>query len=164
MHFHGLCNLYKAQLVCPERIWKRDDSGNLRYVPNSLGYLDWPAFSSRFGYFSCSFMRDKVRCAHYVSKYITKDLATWGKGVQLVLKSKGLQMPELVYADDTSALLIPADACDNIYCRSGWADETHTKPYTQKWIYEGAPIVDLSTLQLDDAGCLPGTYEQLTLL
>lgn len=76
-------------------------------VLNRNGYLDWPAYSRRFGYFSCSAIRNYEACARYVSKYITKDLADFervARGKQLLLCSKGLQRPEVVDMGDGMAI------------------------------------------------------------
>lgn len=41
---------------------------------NKNGYLDFKLYSERFGYCSLSEIRDKVKCATYITKYITKEM------------------------------------------------------------------------------------------
>ena len=65
-------------------------------IVNEHGYLDWPPYSQRFGYFSCSPVRDRERCAKYITKYITKELNAMPKGSQILMVSKGLKKPEIV--------------------------------------------------------------------
>ena len=39
------------------------------------GYYNFPAYNKRFGFCSLGRIRDKARCAFYISKYISKDLS-----------------------------------------------------------------------------------------
>lgn len=55
-HFHGLMTGFPAKAFCK----------------NANGYLDWIDYSKRFGYISLSPVRDPVKCANYISKYVTK--------------------------------------------------------------------------------------------
>lgn len=66
-------------------------------VRNANGYLDWPAYSTRFGFFSGGPIRDRERTAYYITKYITKDLSKLPKGSQVVMASKGLKRAEVIY-------------------------------------------------------------------
>ena len=38
-------------------------------------YKNWPAYAKKFGFISMGRIRDKAKCAFYISKYITKDLS-----------------------------------------------------------------------------------------
>ena len=172
IHFHGVTTFIR-DLVEPGTVWKRMTDGTLQQVPNTKHYLDWPAFSSRYGYFSCSRIRDNDRCATYVSKYITKELTDWGKGCQLVLKSKGLNKPELVYDSDTDFLQLHPNDIDNEWCRSAWADEAYTARFYKHWSYRGDEVVPWEdrwkyvqwpAYEPDEKGCVPMTAEQLEFL
>lgn len=43
-------------------------------VRNGYGYLDWPAYRKRFGFFSCSAIKSHEACSKYITKYVTKDI------------------------------------------------------------------------------------------
>ena len=171
IHFHGVTS-YINDLICPEKIWKRMDDGTIAMVPNTKGYLDWPRYSKRFGFFSCSLIKDRERCATYVSKYITKDLTDWGKNAQLVLKSKGLLKPELVYDSDSDFLQIPADDVNNEWCKAAWADEEYTARFYKHWSCPGDLISwddywkyqQWPDFEADESGCIPVTVEQMEFL
>ena len=72
-------------------------------VKNEHGYLDIPYFRKRFGWVSLSKIKDPDRCASYITKYITKDLAAGEKlksGEHLFFASKGLNGAVLLYQGD----------------------------------------------------------------
>lgn len=66
--------------------------------PNEHGYLDWPDYRRRFGYFSASVIRSPERCAAYVVKYVSKSLAVRASelGAHLYYASQGLARSEVV--------------------------------------------------------------------
>lgn len=72
-------------------------------VKNEHGYLDLPYYRQRFGYISLSPIRDAVRCANYISKYICKDMAnniaSIGKNNHLYYASRGLRRREVIMQD-----------------------------------------------------------------
>jgi hypothetical protein len=104
VHMHGVMSA-PIGLCSPLTIQYRDIYGNLRTGKNTKGYMDWPHYSEKFGFFSCSWIRNYTGCAIYVSKYMTKDLAKWfERGDQIVMKSKGLKKPELVHIDYESGI------------------------------------------------------------
>ena len=112
VHFHGMVKGIRTKdLVVPEFIPKRVGKGLVTMVPNTKGYVDWVNYSSSYGYFSCSAIKDYERCAVYVSKYITKDLMTVSPGQRLFLSSKGLVKPSVVedIQDDALPLLFEPD-------------------------------------------------------
>ena len=97
----------------------------------------------------------------------------WGKGCQLVLKSKGLNKPELVYDSDNDYLQLPANDVDNEWCKAAWADEAYTARFYKHWSYSGGEIIppedwwmhyQWPDFPVDDAGCVPLTFDQLTFL
>lgn len=67
---------------------------------NSNGYLDWDAYSVRFGYISLGSIMSREAVAKYITKYIAKTLEV-GKGVtdknqKSYYVSKGLQIAQKV--------------------------------------------------------------------
>lgn len=136
IHFHGVCS-YIKDLTCPPTILKRMDDGTLKSVPNTKHYLNWDYYSNRFGFFSCSLIREQSKCATYVAKYLTKDLLTWSnKGGRIVFKSHGLKKPELVYDGNEMSLgfLKPTD-CDSEWCKAAFASEEYTARFYRHWTY-----------------------------
>lgn len=69
-HLHGLVRGIPDFMVCDFV------SG---FHPQELidkGFKNWPLYSEKFGFCSLAPIRDIVGCAHYVTKYITKDMAS----------------------------------------------------------------------------------------
>ena len=131
VHFHGVITA-PVGLCTPLQIPKRDNNGVVHMVPNTPGYMDWPPYSGRFGFFSCSWIRNYTGCALYVSKYMTKDLAQWfERNDQIVMHSKGLNKPELVYCEP--GYQIPGDKrqndFDGDFCATGMRDAWETADY-----------------------------------
>lgn len=136
VHFHGVMTV-PVGLCSPLKIPKKDKYGVNRMVPNMPGYMDWPYYSSRFGYFSCSWIRNYTGCAVYVSKYLTKSLAEWfSKHDQIVMHSKGLNRPELVYKDAGNK--IPGERQKSDYegdfCAVGMRDVQDTAQHYIHWV------------------------------
>lgn len=85
IHFHGLIeNLPKEHLSI-----------------NEYGYLDWERYKKSFGYISISVIRDNVRIANYITKYLTKDMVkrSYELGQHLYICSKGLKSAEIIYQE-----------------------------------------------------------------
>lgn len=143
IHFHGVVSGFPlGELVQPPTIPKRVD-GVLKRVPNTPGYLDWPRYSSKFGFFSCSRIRDTYRCALYCCKYLTKDFSSWiGKGQQVVLHSKGLARPELVFCEQAKGefLGVPVQY-DGEFCKIGMGTALETSPKFVHWTDLCAQVV-----------------------
>lgn len=59
---------------------------------NEHGHLDWPRYRSRFGFISLDPVRDRLACAAYITKYVSKDLDSTHheKGEHLFYASRGL--------------------------------------------------------------------------
>lgn len=102
VHFHGMIRGIRPQdFTVPELIWKRDPVTDQRLlVPNTKKYVDWAYYSKKLGFFSCSSIRSQERCSSYITKYITKDLASLPKGQRCFMASKGLHKPDLVFDED----------------------------------------------------------------
>lgn len=102
-------------------------------VKNEHGYLDIPFYRARFGWVSLSAIRDKKRCARYITKYVTKTFCEVGSrsgeiGKHLFYASHGLNGRELLGEYD---IPIPSDAYTNDYCYIKWylPDE----PLVDRW-------------------------------
>jgi len=82
-HIHGLLNGIKEKDI----------------VPNKNGYLTWKQYQDKFGFFSFEPIRNKEACAHYILKYITKDMvrSVSDIGAHLYYCSKGLKRSEVVF-------------------------------------------------------------------
>lgn len=70
-------------------------------IINSYGYYEWTKYTQNFGYISMSPLRDKMRAANYITKYLTKTLAenVIACGAHTYYASKGLEKPSVTYAD-----------------------------------------------------------------
>lgn len=99
VHFHGFLVGFLA--------------GDLRM--NQYGYLDWPRYQASNGFFNCSKIQDYQACAAYATKYITKDLLDMPKGLQLILHTRGLQVPQRV-VDEEGARLPVDPEYSNMFC------------------------------------------------
>lgn len=97
-------------------------------VKNGFGYLDWPAYSSRFGFFSCSPIRSKEGCSRYITKYVTKDFdgSCRQSGEHLFFASQGLKGRQTLYKLEGGKcwLLDPKQApeFESDYVRIYWLD------------------------------------------
>lgn len=60
---------------------------------NEYGHIDWPRYRSRFGFISLDPVRDRLACASYITKYVSKDLDSTHheKGEHLFYASRGLE-------------------------------------------------------------------------
>lgn len=124
-HFHGLCTT-PAGLIQPELIPKTID-GVLNMVPNTPGYWSWPVVNGKFGWFSCSYIRDYFKCVKYITKYITKSFDCDDlKGRRLLLKSNGLKKPELVKTTYETVYL--PDGFESDFCTVAWRENLENVP------------------------------------
>lgn len=137
VHFHGVMTTPHG-LCSPLMIPKKID-GKRHMVPNTPGYMDWPYYSSRFGFFSCSWIRNYTGCAVYVSKYLTKDLAAWfEKSDQIVMHSKGLKRPDLVYTGENEGIpfRLTKDDYNGEFCTVAMRDMWTAAPFYIYWADE----------------------------
>lgn len=100
---------------------------------NEHGYLDLPYYRRRFGFISLSKIKDKSRCARYITKYICKDFTArlFDLGGHLYYASHGLNRREFVLQGDLNSL--PADFWSNDYVSLKWFDNEES---LNKWIKE----------------------------
>lgn len=89
-HMHGLIS------ALPESSLELHTLPTLR----KMGYLNWPDYQKKFGFCSLAPIRDKVKCALYIVKYISKNFKTQRSVQQLHKKmyycSQGLKKAEVV--------------------------------------------------------------------
>ncbi|GHV37077.1 hypothetical protein FACS18949_17150 [Clostridia bacterium] len=84
--------------------WRHPTTGNpvtakmRRQLRNGATLYNWPAYAEKFGFVSLDSVRDKERCASYISKYITKQVENTDIGVNdhLYYCSKGLIRKQLL--------------------------------------------------------------------
>ena len=67
-------------------------------IKNGEKIYNWDRYSRKFGYFTCTPIRDKNACSRYVTKYITKDLkkSALERGDHLYFASQGLKGREVI--------------------------------------------------------------------
>ena len=69
-------------------------------VRNKYGYLDLPYYARRFGYISLDPIKDKQKCASYITKYVSKDARATARalraGQHLYYQSRGLKGKEIL--------------------------------------------------------------------
>ena len=125
-HYHALLRGIPASDFCvPETILKRVGD-ELKQVPNTRGYVRWKSY--KLGFFDCSVIRSRAACARYIAKYITKGLEAVAVGRQVVLHSKDLLKPELVFDED------------NIPC--GFDAQYESQYHREAFISEGQTVGD----------------------
>lgn len=127
-HFHGMvAGLLTEHLTVPLTIWVHPYKNRemLVEVPNIHRYVDWTYYSKKLGFFNCSKIKNYEKCAAYVAKYVSKDLAAVAAGKQVVLASKGLHRPELVFdADGVPCDFEPQHEDD--FCKIAWLGDDET--------------------------------------
>jgi len=93
---------------------------------NKNGYLDWKAYSDKFGWISLDKVRSREAVSKYIRKYISKDFAKsiTDLGAHLYYVSRGLKRAEIVESGIVD--IIPTDThFNNDYCIKYFSD---TKP------------------------------------
>lgn len=87
IHFHGVTGKFKGQLVY---------SGVKHKKVKVYNCPDW-----EHGFTTITKMRDKEKCANYVTKYFTKDMqnSIVGKGKKKYWSSRGLRLPVVTYSE-----------------------------------------------------------------
>lgn len=129
-NYNRLHNTHIAYLLIPEQhkdgAWHMH--GLLSGVPdaalivNEHGYMDWPAYSRKYGFISMGKVRDLERVSKYITKYVTKDMAARAEDLHahLYYASKGLKRAEVLH--DGFAVFSDAFTPDfrNDYMFSAW--------------------------------------------
>lgn len=95
------------------------------------GFLNWPAYSKRYGFCSLGRVRDPISTAFYVTKYISKDLAGRGNSgyyCHLYTASRGLRRAQPygdIYGQYSSLdqyLTYHGDFCSSGFVECSWGD------------------------------------------
>lgn len=82
-HFNRKYHCHLKYILIPEqhkdgKSWHMHgllhDVPDAALVRNEHGYMDIPYYRERFGYVSLSPVKNKSRCARYITKYVTKDI------------------------------------------------------------------------------------------
>lgn len=76
-HMHGLFNgipYIEIKRFNPA-VAENDKQARKYKQLDRAGYLNFPAYQKKFGFVSMGRIKDKMRCALYISKYISKDFA-----------------------------------------------------------------------------------------
>ena len=140
VHFHGMVSGIRLEdLLVPALIYKRNrKTGALQSVRNTKGYVDWPYYSKKLGFFSCSAVRNPEKCAWYVAKYITKDLADLPRGANMFMSSRNLARPELVFDADDVPPMSGESVYEDEFCQIFYQSEsqTITDGYLTPWYNE----------------------------
>lgn len=98
-HMHGLLSgliidkdlkSFKKSDYIPKRLKDMIDKGQVVY--------NWKSYQQRFGYFTCTPINNINACSKYLTKYITKDMASNNikLGKHLFYASKGLKEKEVI--------------------------------------------------------------------
>ena len=159
-HFHGVVKgIPESEFFVPEKIRRKYPDGSYKLVPNTPRYVSWKRYEKRFGWFNCSYIKDPIACATYVSKYITKDLTSFFAGRQVLLNSKGLAKPELVF--DGNGYIEGDPDFRNEFCSIKYENFVIHDQLIDEWFYkyseEGSSLIseiELRKLALEDDGIL----------
>lgn len=144
-HFHGLTT-FPIGLQTPLYIKKRVGE-KLIDVKNTRHYLSWPSISEKFGFYSASIVQDYDKAVSYIQKYITKAFQDARfKSVQLLLKSKGMNKPELVYQAFGEGLKVRPDF-ENEFCAVSWQDVEETASVYRHWTYTGVDLHQMTPFE-----------------
>lgn len=105
-HMHGLFAGLPADCLCI----------------NQHGYLDFPEYAERFGFINLGPVKDPVRVARYITKYVSKQLSERSQelGAHLYYCSRGLARKELVA--EYAVAEVPFNAQQNDFCGWEWFD------------------------------------------
>lgn len=134
-------------------------------------YLNWGRCSDKFGFCSLGRIKDPMRCASYVTKYVTKDLlrSNNGYGAHLYMCSIGLRRAvSLGYVCSSSAFLDRFISYVGKFCGSGWACGVSWRdmfPLIDIWKIPELPYpeIDYGPEELDSSEYVVDFYEQLNI-
>jgi len=89
---------------------------------NEYGYLDWLDYKEKFGYISIDTIKNKERCASYITKYISKDLGECVSeyNAKLYYCSRGLKKAKIIKKGTMLADMVPD--FENEYVKVAWFD------------------------------------------
>lgn len=125
------------------------------------GFMNWPAYCDKFGFCSLAPIRDPVGCAHYVTKYITKDMASSVSefGAHTYYCSVGLNRAfPLGFIFQRDAVLDGYISCVGEFCSTGyvtgvdwsfWLLYLSVDEVLQPITYPEAPVPVLTNLPME---------------
>ena len=158
-HMHGFFSGIDSELVS----FKTERMQGLK-VPDKLvkgNFFDWPAYREKFGFCSFGLIRDRVGCAFYVQKYITKEMLTGAVGVGLhsYYASRGLNRSTVqteVYQH--SSYLDSFLENDYQFCRTGMTKVKDNLDWTFSLEYDAdcpplEPLFQSGQLELIETDC-----------
>jgi hypothetical protein len=89
-------------------------------------YLNWEDYARKFGFCSLGEVEDHAAVSHYITKYVTKSLATQSRrlGSKLYYRSQGLKEAEEVIRGKGIIDVVPVELLKSLYvgeyCATGW--------------------------------------------
>jgi hypothetical protein len=114
------------------------------------GYKNFKAYAEKFGFISMGKIKDKSKCAFYISKYITKDLTKRldNLNAHLYYASQGLsQYENVTYINGSVPELDEKLVNHGEFCSTGYVfNEVETFPLR----YDEETIIKSSVLENDD--------------
>lgn len=98
-HMHGVFGGLSVPAIRPFSADERLPADMLAKIRSGEVLSDWPDYRRKFGFVSFSGIRDRARCAGYVTKYVSKDLGGRGAelGAHLYYASQGLARASVIY-------------------------------------------------------------------
>lgn len=90
------------------------------------GYKNWEAYNKKFGYVSVGEIKNHEATSKYLTKYVTKDMASNNKdlGAHLYYCSNGLEIASVIRKGTMSGNIIPD--YENEYIKVQWFDNKGT--------------------------------------
>lgn len=97
-HLHGLLMGLPISHLRPFSLDERIPNRIKELLRAGRQIYDWPAYRQSFGYVTVEAIRDPLRCAAYITKYITKDLlrSAVSLNAHVYYSSHGLKRAELL--------------------------------------------------------------------
>ena len=95
-------------------------------VKNEHGYFDWYEYRKRFGFFSCSKIKNAEACSKYITKYVTKSMTSdksvtdIDAGCHLYYASQGLKKRETLVRYAADECPVTDWDFENEYVKIGW--------------------------------------------
>jgi len=91
-----------------------------------MGYKNWLPYSRKFGFVSVGNVKNHEACSKYITKYVTKDMATNNTtlNARLYYCSKGLEIAQMIEKGTMSANIVPD--YENDYVKVKWLDDLET--------------------------------------
>ena len=133
-HLHGLITgLEIGNDLRPFSLNERLPYSIIKMLKNGENVYNWDKYSNKYGYFTATLIKSKVKASAYITKYVTKDVARQGreKGAHLFFASQGLKKRERVLKNGVAE--------DGIFTRCPFTDgewDFENEYVKVKWITE----------------------------